>query len=180
MKQFLRYQISGSVFIFWIVIFYFGKDTSNPIELVKMIYLKIDGMKSIIGLISALPIGVLIHQISVQIKNWIIGQFWKEFNDYPNEHKINSSSDNKMYILDRISNLNSFYYVRFDNGFLAPFFSYLIVSNYIEHPIHNFWLIASSILGILINLYIIQIYKEIKEYDLLLVKDTDITNHSSQ
>ena len=178
MKQFLRYQISGSVFIFWIVIFYYGKDTSNPTELIKMIYQKTDGIKAILGLVSAMPIGVLIHQISVQIKNWIVGQFWKEFSDYPNRYRINSENKSKDYILERISNLNSFYYVRFDNGILTPFFSYLIVSNYIEHPIHDIWLIVSSILGIFINLYLIQIYKEIKEYDLLL--EEDITNHSSQ
>ena len=180
MKQFLRYQISGSVFIFWIVVFYYGKDTANPIDLIKIIYTKLDGIKSILGFVSALPIGVLIHQISVQIKNCIIGQIWKEFIDFPKESRINSSSENKTYILDRISNLNSFYYVRFDNGLLAPFFSYLIVHNYIEQPIHTFWLLLSLSLGAIINLYLIRIYKEMKKYDLLLVKNEDITNRSSQ
>lgn len=171
MKQFLRYQISGSVFIFWIVVFYFGQDASSLVELIENIYEKINGTKSILGLISALPIGVLIHQVSVQIKNWLIGKIWKEFNDYPKKDRILNKTKSKDYILDRISNLNSFYYVRFDNGILAPLFAYLIISS--ERSINPIWICSSLFLGIIISSYIVRIKNEIQEYDLLLMQEIE-------
>lgn len=172
MRQLLRYQISGMTFIFWLVIFYFGKDTSDPIRLLEAIntnYKEDIGIKSIIGLLSALPIGVIIHQISVEIKNWIIGKIiFIEFDDFPNEKRINSNSEMKKYILERISNLNSFYYVRFDNGVLAPLLAFCVVINIIDKPINCIWIIFSIIIGLILSVYIFRIKKEIKEYNKIL------------
>jgi len=159
------------VFIFWLIIFYFGKDASNPIDLIKLIndnYSKDIGIKSIVSLLSALPIGVIIHQISVEIKNWIIGSFINEFNDFPNEQRINSTSEMKTYILERISNLNSFYYVRFDNGILAPFMAFLIIWNIIDQSINNIWIYTALLIGIILSVYIFRIKDEIKKYNQIL------------
>ncbi len=168
MKQFLRYQISGSVFIFWLIVFYFGKDTSNTEELIKIIYAKIDGVKSLQGLMSALPIGVIIHQVSVLIKNWVVGKCWKEFDDYPKKNRINNQSDDRRYILDKISNLNSFYYVRVDNGILAPLFAYIVVNNMMYISINSVWTSSAIIIGLILALYLTRIRKEIKEYNQML------------
>lgn len=177
MKQFLRYQISGMVFIFWLIIFYFGTSTSEPIKLIELLknnYSNNIGIKSIIGLLSALPIGVVIHQISVEIKNWIVAQFISEFNDYPNENRINSTSKMKDYILERISNLNSFYYVRFDNGILAPLLAYLTVVNIIDSSIHSIWIWSALVIGFTLALYFIRIRNEIKEYNRILDANSDV------
>ena len=171
MRQFLRYQISGMVFIFWLIIFYFGTSTSEPIKLIELLknnHSSNIGIKSIIGLFSALPIGVVIHQISVEIKNWFVGQFISEFNDFPNKDRINSTSKMKDYILERISNLNSFYYVRFDNGILAPLLAYLTVVNIIDTPIHSIWIWSAIVIGFILALYFIRIRNEIKKYNQIL------------
>ena len=177
MKQFLRYQISGMVFIFWLIIFYFGKDTSEPIKLMELLkdsYSEDIGIKSIVGLLSALPIGVVIHQISVEFKNWIVGYFVGEFNDFPNEKRINSTSEMKAYILERISNLNSFYYVRFDNGILAPLMAFLIVRNIIDTPINDIWIYCALMIGIILSVYIFRIRNEIKKYNQILDDNTSL------
>jgi len=165
------------VFIFWLIIFYFGKDTSNPIHLIELIkdnYSKDIGIKSIVSLLSALPIGVIIHQISVEFKNWIVGRFISsEFNDFPNKQRINSTSEMKTYILERISNLNSFYYVRFDNGILAPLMAYLIVSNIINTSINGIWICSALLIGIILFIYIFRIRNEIKEYNEILDNTTN-------
>jgi len=83
MKQFLRYQISGTVFIIWCVVFFFGKDSDNLHELIQSVTPYLGNMKIIVGLAVAMPIGVLIHQFSVLIKNWIVSQKWDEFSDLP-------------------------------------------------------------------------------------------------
>jgi len=183
MRQFLRYQISGMIFIFWLVIFYFGKDTSDPIKLLEAIntnYKEDIGIKSIIGLLSALPIGVIIHQISVEIKNWVIGKKFSEFDDFPNEERINSHSEMKNYILERISNLNSYYYVRFDNGVLAPFFAWFVVINIIDKPINNIWIILSIIIGLVLSIYIYRIKKEIQKYNQILDNSLEEKSNSSK
>lgn len=177
MKQFLRYQISGMVFIFWVIIFYFGTSASEPIKLIEVLknnYSNNIGIKSIIGLLSALPIGVVIHQISVEIKNWLVGRCISEFNDFPNENRINSTSEMKDYILERISNLNSFYYVRFDNGILAPLFAYLTVVNIIDSSIHSIWIWSALVIGFILALYFIRIRNEIKKYNQILDANSNL------
>ncbi len=133
-------------------------------------------VKSLTGLISALPIGVIIHQISVLIKNCIISKFWKEFDDFP-DYKIfimsRNPSDFNKYIYDKISNLNSFYYVRFDNGLLAPLLAWLTIYFSIKAPINNIWMIASIIIGVILISYIPRIKNEIKVYNRLLLKSSN-------
>lgn len=183
MRQFLRYQISGMIFIFWLVVFYFGKDTSDPIKLLEAIntnYKEDIGIKSIIGLLSALPIGVIIHQISVEIKNWIIGKIFSEFDDFPNKKCINSNSEMKIYILERISNLNSYYYVRFDNGVLAPFLAWFVVINISDKSINYIWIIFSIIIGLILSVYIYRIKKEIEEYNKILDGSSEEKSNSSK
>lgn len=128
MKQFLRYQISGSVFVGWCVIFYISAQPGLFLD--KLGYFSTGDFKPLIGLVSALPIGVLIHQVSVVIKNWCFGIFFEVLSDKPGNFNIGalgcSKNDEKAkYILERVSNLNSFYYVRFDNGFLAPLLAWI-------------------------------------------------------
>lgn len=183
MRQFLRYQISGMIFIFWLVIFYFGKDISEPIKLLEQIntnYKEDIGINSIIGLLSALPIGVIIHQISVEIKNLIIGKIFSEFDDFPNRERINSNSEMKTYILERISNLNSYYYVRFDNGLLAPFLVWFVVINIIDKPINKIWIILSIIIGLILSVYIYRIKKEIEEYNKILNVSSEEKSNSKK
>lgn len=125
MKQFLRYQISGMVFIGWVIIFY-AVNYDSFLEGLRSIVLQ-DNSLALGGFVSALPIGVLIHQFSVLIKNCILANDCKFFSDHPSLFNLQAldgkNSEQAKYILERISNLNSFYYVRFDNGLLAPFFS---------------------------------------------------------
>ena len=71
MKQFLRYQISGTVYIIWAVIFYYGSHANNLNELTPAIHGDLQNLNLILGLVAALPIGVIIHQLSVLIKNYL-------------------------------------------------------------------------------------------------------------
>jgi len=177
MKQFLRYQISGMVFIAWLLIFYYSGISENFDFFLNKI---IDGVffknRFFYGFIVALPIGVIIHQISVNIKNHIGAKLCKELDDFPQKRYIKklikAKNKNKeidkveytKYIFDKISNLNSFYYVRFDNGFLAPFLAFILIIScgYNISPIPVS--IAIS-LGCIILYYIpTRICKEIKEY----------------
>lgn len=125
MKQFLRYQISGMVFITWVVIYYYGSKTGNTLDLLCKI-LSNDLNLALSGLVSALPIGILIHQFSVVLKNWMVAKVVRceHFSDCPDTFAVHGlNSDNyeyTKYLLERVSNLNSFYYVRVDNGLLAP------------------------------------------------------------
>ena len=116
MKQFLRYQVSGMVFIIWIIIFYYGSKTDNTLELLRTI-VKTDVNLPLSGLVSALPIGVLIHQFSVVLKNWAFSKVpgWQHFSDHPATIAVHGLYSEKQeytkYLLERVSNLNTFYYV---------------------------------------------------------------------
>jgi len=173
MKQFLRYQVSGSVLIFWVLVFYYGNSAANLSELVFCMQSNLSGIKVITGLASAIPIGVILHQFSVLIKNCVIAKIWSEFDDFPKKGvilKLNYDTKEKssQYCLERISNLNSFYYVRFDNGFLSPFVAWFVVFLFLGRSIHYMWWISAVIIGVITISYIPKIYYEIKKYNDIL------------
>ena len=173
MKQFLRYQISGTVLILWAIVFYYGKDANNLNELNILLHSSLKDLKIIAGLAIALPIGVIIHQLSVLIKNCLIAKIWKEFNDFPEKEIILSlnkegKENSTEYCLERISNLNSFYYVRFDNGFLAPVIAWVIVFCFMGRSINQAWIWSAIVIALLTIIYLKKIYCEIKEYKNIL------------
>lgn len=165
MKQFLRYQISGSIFFLWGLVFYYGENDWSLFGTFKSI-INLNKDYIIIGLAIAMPIGVLIHQLSVLLKNWIIGEIWEEFSDGPKKDiidKISPENEKIKYCIERISNLNSFYYVRFDNGFLAPLLA-LIFSLFIDFKFKFILFIYFLIVAVITLSYIYRIHKEMKIY----------------
>jgi len=178
MKQFLRYQISGMIFIGWLLIFYYSGKNSDFNLFIKS---AIDGdffkNKVFYGFIVAFPIGVILHQISVNIKNHIGAKICKELNDTPEKDLISKLKDDNIeytkYIFERISNLNSFYYVRFDNGFLAPFLALIIIVScgYSVNPISVSIAIG---LGVIILYYISTICRELEKYSNMLLSQKKI------
>ena len=171
MKQFLRYQISGTVYIIWAVIFYYGSHAKNLNELTQSIHGDLQNLNLILGLVAALPIGVIIHQLSVLIKNYLFSTIWPELTDFPDKDlilKIDTENKRTAYILERISNLNSFYYVRFDNGFLSPFLAWITISCFMGKQIHWSWIICAAAIGLVTTVYLLRIYSEIKEYNKIL------------
>jgi len=182
MKQFLRYQISGMVFIAWVLIFYYsGISSGFDNFLVKIIDGALFKNKFLYTFIAALPIGVIIHQLSVSIKNQIMSGICEDLSDMPEKkYLIKLKKREKRwtkkeidhieytkYILDRISNLNSFYYVRFDNGFLAPFLAliFVVALGYRVEPIAV--CISVGLGGILLS-YLPRICEEMKTYKEML------------
>lgn len=178
MKQFLRYQISGMVFIGWVLILYIATHHDFSIEKLKSFFSQ-DYDFALGGLLTALPIGVLMHQISVLIKNWIMTYISDVFSDFPKKYYLDSldgsNSKKAEYILERISNLNSFYYVRFDNGFLAPLLSVLFSYHFFGfNPLdHRCVTLIMTCIGGVTVIYIFQIHKEMQWY-LKSLKDIEI------
>ncbi len=171
MKQFLRYQISGTVFILWCVVFYYGENATNLNKLASLLYSNLKDLKIIAGLAVALPVGVIIHQLSVLIKNFLIAKIWKEFDDLPQDSiilKLNEDKNHIEYCLERISNLNSFYYVRFDNGVLSPLIASFTVNGFMGCNIIGVWAWTAIIIGFITIAYIPRIYSEIKIYNSIL------------
>lgn len=171
MKQFLRYQISGTVYLLWVVVFLYGSDTTSLTALTESIHDEIKDITALLGLVAALPIGVLIHQFSVLLKNLIFSKKGSVFSDYPVKEriqKIKPETPITGYILERISNLNSFYYVRFDNGVLSPLFAWLTVGYWMGKNINCIWLLTAIIIGFVTIIYIQRIHSEIKEYNEIL------------
>ncbi len=172
MKQFLRYQISGSVYILWVIIFYYGRFANNFDDLLCYLSVLFVSTKMIAGLIAtALPLGVLIHQFSVCIKNWIVGCIFPDFKDRPIENiikRLDAKEESVTYCLERISNLNSFYYVRFDNGLLSPLLAWLSIRCFFDGSINWFWELISIGVGFVTIVYLPFIYLEIKEYRQIL------------
>jgi len=168
MKQFLRYQISGSVFILWTVVFFYGKCANDIDGLIQLLGSTFSNIKIVAGLVAlALPIGILIHQLSVVIKNWMIGIIFKELRDSPDKEiiiQLDSKEKSTEYCLERISNLNSFYYVRFDNGLLSPLLAWLSVYFFMEGNIKPIWTISASVIGLITIIYLPKIYLEMKAY----------------
>ena len=161
--------MSGSTFILWVIVFYFDPITNNFND--QHIYLT-HNLKVIAGLVVvALPVGVIIHQFSVLIKNQLIARIWNEFNDFPNKEIILTlKKETKLseYCLDRISNLNSFYYVRFDNGFLSPLLAWFTVSCLMGNTISFQLALSALIIGLITVAYLPRIYLEIKKYHNIL------------
>lgn len=174
MKQFLRYQISGMVFIAWVVICYAAMQETSFLVGMKRLLSDINtaGIERLAlgGLITALPVGVLIHQLSVLIKNWFFACLFKEISDFPKKayfkHLDGVNSKKAEYILEKISSLNSFYYVRFDNGLLAPLLSLLFSYHFFGFKVlkHCCVLWVMFCIGMLTAIYIIQIYREMQWY----------------
>ena len=176
MKQFLRYQISGMIFVLWIVIFYYSGKSNNVQEFIQCLeesnFLK---SEALIAFVTALPIGVIIHQLSVSIKNHIIAKMCNELSDFPILEEISKYDETKKYALDRISNLNSFYYVRFDNAFLAPFLAFLIVIS-LGYKINPIAIMIWIVLATAILYYIPRICREIQEYKKILDRSISVTS----
>ncbi|MGE4503498.1 MAG: hypothetical protein AB7D03_11545 [Thiomicrospira sp.] len=176
MKQFLRYQISGMVFIGWLAILYYSTITASLPEAIKSILQQ--EWKIIGGAVSALPVGVLIHQLSVLIKNWVFGSFIKVLSDKPNTFKFDGLQCKKKaeytkYILERVSNLNTFFYVRFDNGVLAPTLAlatFLIYFEVTYSPAFCHSLLLMALIGTITFSYSYRIVSELKLYKKLLKK----------
>jgi len=93
-------------------------------------------ISSLASLIIAMPIGAIIHQFSVTIKNQIFGLCEDSYlSDSPMKNptrailrgfRNSNGGEYVKYIDEKISKLNSFYYMRFDNGFLAPLLAYFL------------------------------------------------------
>ena len=158
--------------MFWLIVFYYGGRAENINELISLIYKHIVNINLIIGVFAALPIGVIIHQFSVILKN-LIGICIKSFRDFPNIDDIKNLDNKRIkvdYILERISNLNSFYYVRFDNGALSPLLAWWVVSCFMDINIKSFWLKSAVLIGFVTVAYIPIIWCELKYYKAALKK----------
>ncbi len=157
-----RYQLSGSIFIGWFLVFYYSSNSASFSDIAtKISALPIANLFSAVA--AGIPIGTIIHQISVSIKNQILGKLFglkyfvdsmvwdsdltdmilkkcirknrqlNEIYNYPHyiekEYKDYFSSDiinDKIRTThEKLSSLNTHYYLRFDNGVLAPVFAYL-------------------------------------------------------
>jgi len=238
MKQFLRYELSGMVYIIWVAVFYFSScdgmlffqglqfvDESGKAGKIEIKDLKYFGALfsgvAVMAVMVAFPIGSLIHQFSVLIKNCVFGNFkfyWGGWcavgflifislvvafcftgfslfigifmfielvlllgylfhitvgnpayllSDFPDKTTIKKLDENKeiaSYALERISNLNSFYYIRFDNGVLAPFLAYLTVVVFLEGDIRMPIVGLAFGIAVVTVIYIPRIVKEIGEY----------------
>lgn len=148
--------------MFWLAIFGIGGPTDGFNDLAKTLYREADSFKLLAGLVVALPIGVLIHQFSVLIKNWVVGQRFTSFSDYPENIDFSANPELKKYCLDKISNLNSFYYVRFDNGFLAPLFAWIVISGLVEVEVACYLILTAIVIAFFTLIYIPRIHCEIK------------------
>lgn len=168
LKQFLRYQVSGTIFLLWLVVFHYGKDAASLECLFLEIANHISIIQSLAGVLYALPIGVLIHQISVNIKNWVVAVPFKEFDDCPDLGLFENQDDTCKYCREKISNLNSFYYVRMDNGLLAPLFAWLITNSFATDQTYQIWWWVAIIIGIALLSYIPRLRKEINIYNEVL------------
>ena len=162
------------VFFIWIFIFYYSGQANDSHEFLNFFITDTNFEKIIGGIASALPLGVFIHQISVSIKNYIIGKLCTELDDFPKSYLIENlkSKDPEnieyvKYILEKISHLNSFYYVRFDNGFLAPFLAFITVLTF-GYSIHCIAVISFIVVAVVLLSYLPRICKELKEYTQLI------------
>ncbi|WBE25076.1 hypothetical protein [Denitrificimonas caeni] len=89
MKHFLRYQISGMVFIGWVLILYIATHHGFSTESLKSFFIQKYNF-ALGGLLTALPIGILIHQLSVLIKNWFMTYISDVFSDFPKKYYLDS------------------------------------------------------------------------------------------
>jgi len=157
--------------LLWVVVFLYGSDTTNLFELTNAIQSETKNIKALLGVVVALPIGVLIHQFSVLLKNFVFSRKGSVFSDFPIKERIQKLKTEEkitVYILERISNLNSFYYVRFDNGLLAPLLAWFTVSCWMGRQVNCVWLVTAGVIGLVTIIYIKRIHSEIKEYNEIL------------
>ena len=201
LKIWLRYQLSGSVYIAWFLIFYYSSNSYDLADVASKIF-ALDVLKIFAA---GIPIGAIIHQFSVSLKNQVLGGWfglrffqdsmyddsiltnaiinsmmsnsvmqrggerpWKkrlkvfDLKCSQNEANANCNGQINAEIIDskitatheKLSALNTFYYMRVDNGCLAPalaFMSYLLVaaSSYGDLPIFTFSVIMLLIVLIL-------------------------------
>lgn len=166
--------------MFWVAIFGIGGRTEGFSELAKLLYMEAEDFRILAGLVIALPIGVLIHQLSVLLKNWVVGKCFKSFSDLPHRTELPDNSELKKYCLSKISNLNSFYYVRVDNGVLAPFLAWFLISVLVGREVAGYLIVTSVVVGLLAVLYLPRIYCEIKFFQrIVAAPDRWHSNHSS-
>ncbi|MCG5498645.1 hypothetical protein [Ectothiorhodospira variabilis] len=170
MKQFLRFQISGLTFMLWLVVFGVGGRTEGFPDLVKTLYGEAENVKILAGVVAALPVGVLIHQFSVLFKNCVVGRFWSAFSDYPEYIDFSDRAEQKKYYLDKISNLNSFYYVRVDNGILAPFLAWFVGSVLVGGEVAQYLIYTAILTAIVTLAYIPRIHLEMQCLQNMLAK----------
>lgn len=188
MKQFLRYQISGTTFIIWVIIFYYGSISENTITMLEKFF-ENKLTVPLSGVITALPIGVLIHQFSVLLKNLVFSILFdiEHLSDDPSTFNFSglssSEKDYTEYILERISNLNSFYYVRVDNALLAPTLALVFCCLALDvelYSIKNELSLMLTISGLTLA-YLPMIFYEMKCYQKMLALNTanskPTTNH---
>ncbi|RTL01635.1 MAG: hypothetical protein EKK57_04225 [Proteobacteria bacterium] len=158
LKMLLRYQISGSVFIAWFLLFHYSVHSADFADMAT----KIMDISSLAALVMAIPLGAIIHQFSVTIKNQIFGLCEESYlsdsplkkptsailNYYANNLIGDDSKEINLeylkYIQDKITNLNSFYYMRFDNGFLAPLLASALFY-YIDSESLTLWWVFSLV-----------------------------------
>jgi len=224
MKQFLRYQITGSSFFLWMLIFLVVSDISFTEQLktqpnllksfttaefllvekgeeAKILSINTKENNSTIVLRSfnnamdvkisrdkiivlnkiessflgtiltfmvafSMPIGVMIHQLSVMIKNILARCGLSELSDKPiridqtNEilYKVNE------HVLQKISDLNTYYYIRIDNAVLAPLLAYCLSDYFYTVSLASIcWFMIGYI--IIMVIYIPVIYLDMKRYN---------------
>ena len=165
--------------MFWVAIFGIGGRTEGFSDLAKLLYSEAENFRILAGVVVALPIGVLIHQLSVLIKNWVVGRCCKSFSDFPQRTELCDNSELKKHCLSKISSLNSFYYVRVDNGVLAPFLAWLLISVLIGREIAWYLIGTSLAIGLLTIIYIPRIYCEIKFFQRILTNPDQCQSNQS-
>lgn len=193
LKIWLRYQLSGSVYIAWLLIFYYSSNSYDLIEVTSKIF-SLDVVKIFAA---GIPTGAIIHQFSVSFKNQVLGgwfglQFFQDsmVDDSTLTNFIIRRMGNNQMVLrsnrfvriisgkkprrgrvgdigsdiidskirathEKLSALNTFYYMRVDNGFFAPilaFISYVLViaSTYDDLPWMTFVIVFIVVLTIVL------------------------------
>lgn len=198
LKIWLRYQLSGTVYIAWFLIFYYSSNSYDLTEITAKIF-SLDVLKIFAA---GIPIGAIIHQFSVSLKNQVLGGWFglKFFRDSMvddsklTDHIIRRLLNNQIKtkagdfkfiigencksanevgsdivnskvqaIHEKLSSLNTFYYMRVDNGFFAPvlaFISYILViaSTYDDLP----WMTSMIVVAILILALILKFRTKLK------------------
>lgn len=182
LKLLLRYQISGSVFIGWFLLFHYSVHSADWADMAKQIM----DVTTLLTFVASIPIGAIIHQFSVTIKNQVYGSSrgllgegcYPLLSDSPmvnptntilKGYKNNDTRDFTKYIDEKISKLNSFYYMRFDSGLLAPLLAFILFFfiNY-EH-VKMFSLFFSVILVLIPTVqYLAYFYRNKSKYSLFI------------
>ena len=213
MKQFLRFQISGLTCMFWVILFLLPYlDVGKLIEIGEG-----KAITALIGLVTlALPLGTIIHQISITVFSPFRDRRFCNRRSVLNDLKqlatslevTNKDRKNQCllvlhqgiriswkdsdvekdldveYLREEVSNRYSYYYVRIDNGLLAPVFAVLIfclLKHYLQSshkelflldPTLAIWVIpvAATVICLLVLLYIPALLKEVDDLERLLLE----------